>query len=77
MNCRRGGRECDGSLMRTDKRYERVRTMLRAELPVGPVGFAACHYCQRSAYFAGGFVALLANDLRNMARFHFARRAAL
>jgi hypothetical protein len=32
-------------------------------------GIALCHYCQRSTYFADGFLRLLARDLERMARY--------
>lgn len=57
-------------MMRTDRRYTRTRTMLSDELPLrDDGGFDACHHCQRDAYFAGGFLALLARDLSREATF--------
>lgn len=51
--------------MRMDKRYTRVRDLLAA--PVVPRTtngrIALCHTCQRSVYFARGFLELLINDL--------------
>jgi hypothetical protein len=57
--------------MRTDPRYTRVITMLTCDdvprLQNG--GIALCRYCQRSVYFANGFLRLLARDVGRMARF--------
>jgi hypothetical protein len=55
--------------MRTDRRYTRVRDMLRSpEVPrLEGGGIALCHGCQRSVYFAGGFIRLLAMALEKQA----------
>lgn len=56
--------------MRMDKRYSRVREMITA--PAVPKlrggGVALCHSCQRTVYFAGGFIELLAKSLDRQAR---------
>ena len=68
---------CDGSLMRTDPRYTRVRDMLRApEVPrrksaprfPGADNIALCHTCQRWVYWRGGLVDLLVKDVLQTAR---------
>lgn len=62
------GRECDGTLMRTNPCYTRVRDMLLAdEVPRTPFrqGIRVCHQCQRAMYFAGGFNQLLLKRLRS------------
>jgi hypothetical protein len=63
------GSACNGSLMRTDRRYSRTREWLRApavpRLPTG--GIALCHFCQRKVYFAKGFLRLLAISLEKEA----------
>lgn len=60
--------------MRTDRRYTRTRDMLLDEavprLPSG--GIALCHICQRSVYFAGGFLELLLKRLERAAKDTFA-----
>lgn len=62
---------CDGSLLRTDPRYHRVRDMLLAdEVPRTRfrAGIKLCHPCQRNVYFCGGFNRLLVKVLKNEAR---------
>lgn len=51
--------------MRTNPKFSRVRSMILApEVPrLDNGGVALCHGCQRSAYFAGGFLLLMAKDL--------------
>ena len=53
--------ECDGSLMRTDPRYNRVKSMITApEVPRTVDGTLRLrHTCQRRVHFAGGFNKLL------------------
>ena len=60
-------RECDGSLMRMDKRYTRTRDMITApEVPRRKSGgIALCHICQRGVYFAKGFNNLLLKVVKN------------
>lgn len=50
---------------------QRTREMITApEVPrTAWGGIALCHFCQRWAYFKGGFLLLLADDLQRMARF--------
>lgn len=64
------GIACDGSLMRTDKRYTRTRAMLTDEAVPRRLdgGIALCHRCQRSVYFAGGFLKLLLTKLDHTIR---------
>lgn len=68
--CCRCGVECDGSLMRTNPKYTRVRDMIThssvPRLPNG--GIALCHLCQRAVYFANGFLLLLTQDLSRAAQ---------
>ena len=76
MNCRRCNRPCDGSMMRTNTRYTRVATMLREECPVDAEGrLEVCHRCQRDAYFANGFIALLIADIQWFAKYPQQRAA--
>jgi transposase-like protein len=58
--------ECDGSFMRMNPRYNRVRHMLTGEdIPrFSGGGIALCHMCQRAVYFAGGLIQLLTKDLK-------------
>jgi hypothetical protein len=67
--CCRCGAECDGSLMRMDSRYDRVRYLITSsEVPrFTGGGVALCHMCQRSAYFCDGFLDMLITDLRKLA----------
>lgn len=59
--------ECDGSLMRMDMRYNRVRMMITdpavPRIP-GTDMIALCKLCQRRVHFAGGFLKLLVQILR-------------
>lgn len=68
--CCRCGDECDGSFMRMDPRYSRVRNMLTApEVPrFRGGGVALCHHCQRAAYFKKDFLSLLIADLERAAK---------
>lgn len=68
MECRRCNRAHDGSMMRTDRRYTRVRDMLLSEAATDG-RLVLCHYCQRQAYFAGSVLRLLVRDLTHDARF--------
>lgn len=67
--CCRCGSNCDGSFMRMDPRYNRVREMLtRPEVPrFSGGGIALCHTCQRMCHFRKGFLPLLIRDLRRAA----------
>lgn len=61
------GKDCDGSLMRTNPRYTRVRDMLEADEVSRMMfrnGIRVCHFCQRDMYFAGGFNELLQKELK-------------
>lgn len=51
--------------MRYDRRYTRTLNMITApEIPrLENSGVALCHLCQRSVYFAGGFLDLLLKAL--------------
>lgn len=55
--------------MRYDKRYNRTLSMLTApEIPrTAEGGIRLCQLCQRSLFFAGSLVRLLAEDLRRAA----------
>jgi hypothetical protein len=57
-------------MMRTHPAYTRVRDMLSVpEIPrTAQGGIALCHICQRSLYFAGGFLELLTERLRRIAK---------
>jgi hypothetical protein len=69
MECRRCGYRCDGTMMRTDRRFHRVRKMILEQSPKDEAGrIALCHQCQRSVYFAGGMLHLLVRDLERMAK---------
>jgi hypothetical protein len=68
--CCRCGADCDGSFMRMDPRRTRVREMLtQPEVPrFSGGGIALCYWCQRSVYFANGFLELLSKDLKRGVR---------
>jgi transposase-like protein len=55
--------------MRTDPRYTRTRDMLLDEaVPrLANGGIALCHLCQRSVYFAGGFLQAVLRSLEAIA----------
>jgi hypothetical protein len=57
--------------MRTDPRYTRVRQMLTCDdVPKGSNGGPLlCHRCQRSVYFAGGFLKLLVKHVKREAAY--------
>lgn len=67
--CTLCGNKCDGTLMRIDPRYKRVRAMITApEVPrLNNGGIALCHTCQRYVYFQGGYLAMLARAVRRAA----------
>lgn len=68
MKCRRCDAPCDGSIIRTHPRHGTAK-MLLGECPRAENGdLEVCHWCQRQAYFARGFVRLLALDLEAAAR---------
>lgn len=55
--------------MRTDQRYTRTRDMLlHDDVPrLANGGIALCHICQRSVYFAGGFLQAVLRSLEAIA----------
>ena len=55
--------------MRTDPRYTRTRKMLLDDaVPrLANGGIALCHICQRSVYFAGGFLQAVVRSLESTA----------
>jgi hypothetical protein len=55
--------------MRMNPRYTRTRDMITApEVPRLKNGeVALCHLCQRRIYFAGGFLQLLASQVKQLA----------
>lgn len=55
--------------MRTDPRYTRTRDMLLEDaVPrLANGGIALCHLCQRSVYFAGGFLQAVLRRLESVA----------
>lgn len=68
--CCRCGDDCDGTFMRMDPRYTRVREMLKApEVPrFSGGGISLCHWCQRAIYFNKGFLKTLIRDLQKGGR---------
>jgi len=67
--CARCAGECDGTFMRMDARYTRVRNLLTApEVPrFSGGGIAMCHWCQRAIYWRKDFIKLLIDDLKRAA----------
>lgn len=78
MSCALCGNNCNGTLMRTDPRYNRIRTMLTApEVPrLSNGGIGLCHRCQRDVYWRGGFIALLASKVKRAAHYAQCRQRA-
>lgn len=70
------GDECNGTLMRFDTRYKRVYQMLTApEVPrLRNGGIALCHTCQRNVYWRGGFLQLLAREVKREAMYAACRQ---
>jgi hypothetical protein len=65
LKCRRCGQPHSGTMMRTDKRYTRVRDMINNEVPKEEDGrLKFCHMCQRMVYFAGSVNKMLIRDLK-------------
>lgn len=54
--------------MRYDKRYTRTLTLITdPDIPRAEGGgIRLCHFCQRSVFLKGGFLMLLADDLRRL-----------
>lgn len=74
LRCVMCERPHDGVMMRTDRRYTRVRKMLRDECPHTSDGrLAICKGCQREAYFQGGFIKWLIKIVQRESRY---KRAA-
>lgn len=67
--CRRCGQSHDGTLVRTNPRFSRVKGMILDEAtPRSPDGrIAFCRGCQRAIHLAGGTIRLLADDLHKAA----------
>lgn len=69
------GDDCDGSLMKISS--QRTLEMFTSpEVPRHSSGYGVqlCHLCQRRVFFKGGFVAMLAEDVRRDARDIFSKR---
>jgi hypothetical protein len=65
IKCTRCGQLHTGTMMRTDRRYTRVRDLINEEVPKMENGqLKFCHLCQRSVYFAGGVNQMLVADLK-------------
>lgn len=56
--------------MRYDQRYTRTRDLITdAAVPrTSWGGILLCHLCQRRVYFAGGFLELLASQVKQIAQ---------
>lgn len=69
LKCRRCGHPCEGTMMKTNPGFTRIRSMMeREDVPRDKQGrFLICHFCQRTASFVGGFTELLVRDLASAA----------
>lgn len=68
LECKLCGGAHAGTMMRTDKRYTRVRDMINDEVPKTEDGrLLFCHFCQRAVYFCGGVNKLLIKRLKGAA----------
>lgn len=68
--CVRCGAECDGTIMHHHPRFTKVKKKVTDELiPRTQHGkLRLCHRCQRTASSAGGFLMMLAIDLKEEAK---------